>query len=432
MMTIEERAKFDKLALQAGQVFNPNSPVNEKDLFSGRVTQIRRVVDVIFQRGQHAVIFGERGVGKTSLANVLSSFVGAPSVTPLITVRVNCDSGDDFTSVWRKLFDEVGSTIVKQSPAFKQAMGFKTGITQESCTADDFVPRADITPNDIRKGLNNVTGFAQPVLIVDEFDRLSDGTRRLFADLIKSLSDYSVPATMIIIGVGDSIDSLISEHQSITRAIEQIQMPRMSPEEIKAIVTNGLNRLGMNIADSTLFQLSLLVKGLPHYAHLIGLHATRAALDRGSLVVADEDLVTAIKKAIEGAQHSIKTSYFTAIKSAKKDTLFADVLLACALANVDDMGEFAAKDLREPLQKITGKMYDYKAYFQHLFEFSEDTRGNILIKSGKKRLYRYKFSDPLLQPFVLMQGVLNKKIPTLSFLQKQEENRLAIQQELGL
>ena len=41
---------FATLSLQVGQVFNPNTPVSEKDLFSGRTEQINRVIDVIFQR----------------------------------------------------------------------------------------------------------------------------------------------------------------------------------------------------------------------------------------------------------------------------------------------------------------------------------------------------------------------------------------------
>ena len=209
-------------------------------------------------------------------------------------------------------------------------------------------------------------------------------------------------------------------------------MPRMSADEIKTIIETGLSKLEMTIAAPTLIQLSLIVMGLPHYAHLLGLHAARVALDRGSMRITDDDLINAIKKSIEGAQQSIKTSYFNAIKSAKKDTLFADVLLACALANTDVLGEFAAKDLKEPLHKITGKKYDHKAYFQHLFEFSQDDRGNILIKKGKPRLYRYKFTDPLMQPFILMQGVENKRIATLSFLQKIEEDRIAVQTKLDL
>lgn len=59
---------FVDLSMQAGQVFTPGSPVNERDLFSGRIEQIQSVLDAVTQRGYHAVLYGERGVGKTSLA----------------------------------------------------------------------------------------------------------------------------------------------------------------------------------------------------------------------------------------------------------------------------------------------------------------------------------------------------------------------------
>ena len=55
------------LGIKVGDVFRPSAPVDEKALFAGREEQVRRVIDAIFQRGQHVMIYGERGVGKTSL-----------------------------------------------------------------------------------------------------------------------------------------------------------------------------------------------------------------------------------------------------------------------------------------------------------------------------------------------------------------------------
>ena len=69
------------------------------------------------------------------------------------------------------------------------------------------------------------------------------------ADTIKTLSDFSIPATVVLIGVADSVDELIGQHQSIERAIIQIPMPRMSKEEIEQIAINGLERLKLKIAD---------------------------------------------------------------------------------------------------------------------------------------------------------------------------------------
>lgn len=85
------------LGIEAGRVFSPAAPVDERDLFAGRITQLRRVIDVVNQRGQHAIIFGERGVGKTSLANVISSYLGSVEGVSILAPHVNCDASDDFT-----------------------------------------------------------------------------------------------------------------------------------------------------------------------------------------------------------------------------------------------------------------------------------------------------------------------------------------------
>ena len=61
--------------LKIGQLFTPATPINKRDLFAGRLEQAGKVVDVICQRGQHAIVYGERGVGKTSMSNVLASFL---------------------------------------------------------------------------------------------------------------------------------------------------------------------------------------------------------------------------------------------------------------------------------------------------------------------------------------------------------------------
>jgi hypothetical protein len=177
---------------------------------------------------------------------------------------------------------------------------------------------------------------------IDEFDRLPEDDRKSFADLIKALSDYSLDATIILIGVGGSVEEIIAEHQSVSRALIQVQMPRMLPEEIRQIMITSLERLGMDIEPETLNKIVLLSKGLPHYTHLVGLYATKAALGSESLTIMNAHLTAAIQSGIKDAQHSIITNYNKAIYSSKKNSLFTDVLLACALADVNELGEFAA------------------------------------------------------------------------------------------
>jgi Cdc6-like AAA superfamily ATPase len=397
---------WQMLGLDAGRVFSPTAPIDERSLFAGRDRQVQQVIDAVNQKGQHAILFGERGVGKTSLANVLSSFlVGHPSGT-IIAPRINCDSTDTFDSAWDKIFKRITFSNEVRKAGFEREKEVLTSALA------DHVDRP-FTPDTVQRVLASLATSALPIVIIDEFDRLTQVPRLAFADTIKTLSDNAVGATLVIVGVADSVDQLIQQHQSIERALVQVRMPRMSTTEIETIITNGLGSLRMAITADALRRIATLSQGLPHYAHLIGLNAARVAVASQRLTVDLGMVNEAIKRALEGAQQSIRSSYHAAIRSARKQNLFADVLLACALAETDQLGFFAAQDVRGPLRKITGKPYDIPTFAQHLNEFVDEKRGSILHKTGTQRLYRYRFDNPLMQPFIIMTGYADGKMAAI-------------------
>lgn len=395
---------WSHLALEAGRAFSPSAPIDERSLFAGRDLQIRTVVDAINQKGQHAIIYGERGVGKTSLANVLNSFLGQQKF-PVLAPRVQCDTLDTFDKVWRRVFEKIELTKTVTTARMVGA------TEQQPFNATELLGQEDAGPDDVRKALTVLSTTALSIVIIDELDRLPAAKRRAFADTIKTLSDHAVAATVILVGVADSVDDLIREHQSVERALVQVFMPRMSDEEISQIVNTGLRRLGMTIEPDALQRIVVLSQGLPHYTHLIGLHAARAALDLKSMEIADEVVGRAIEKAVDGAQQSISNSYYEAIRSPRKDNLFGDVLLSCALAETDQQNTFAAQDIRSPMRDITGRPYEIPSFAQHLNEFCDAKRGPILHRTGTKRKFRYRFVNPLMQPFVIMQGFKRARIP---------------------
>jgi len=389
-----------KKGLDAGRVFTPTSPIDEKSLFAGRIEQIRAIIDVINQKGQHAIVYGERGVGKTSLVSVLSGYLEAPSV---MAPRVNCDSTDSFETVWKKAFEQI------ELSRFQAGVGFTANAQFDKFRSSELLGES-ITPDSVRRALTVLSSNALTIFIIDEFDRLSQEPRHAFADTIKALSDHAVPATVIIVGVSDSVSGLIAEHQSVERALVQVQMPRMSNEEVKQIIRTGVKKLRMKVLTPALRQIANLSQGLPHYAHLLGLYSVRSATDSRVLDIGPDIVRKAIEKSIKGANQSIRTSYDLAVRSARKDNLFSNVLLSCALANTSDLGYFAAQGVRDPMKKITGKSYEITSYAQHLNEFCDEKRGPILQKTGTQRMYRYRFINPLMQPFVIMQGIQSGQI----------------------
>jgi Cdc6-like AAA superfamily ATPase len=399
------KEKAFELSLEAGKVFTPTAPIDERTLFAGRTEQVQKIVDAVNQKGQHAVVYGERGVGKTSLSNVLASFLPQSGNT-VLSPRVNCDGTDSFHSLWTKILKEIQLTqLIKVS-------GFQGETKQQFSDASSLFDEPSVSPDGVRRVLTMISQNAVPILIVDEFDRVHSDVRRAMADTLKTLSDHAVPATVVIVGVAESLGQLIQEHQSVERALVQISMPRMSVEEIQQIIHTGLTRLGMTIEAKALERICILSQGLPHYAHLMGLYSVREALEKLRLDIDEGILMNAIGNAINGAQQSIRVAYHDAVRSARKDNLFGDVLLACALAKTDELGEFAAQDVRTPIREITGKNYDIPSFAQHLSDFSEEKRGAILRKSGHKRKFRYKFTNPLMQPYVIMQGFRSGKLNT--------------------
>ena len=64
------RLPIDPRLVQLGTVFTPATPIQSADLFSGRSDLLLRIADAVNQPGMHCILFGERGVGKTSTSRL--------------------------------------------------------------------------------------------------------------------------------------------------------------------------------------------------------------------------------------------------------------------------------------------------------------------------------------------------------------------------
>src|ERR1700674_5206903 len=105
-------------------------------------------------------------------------------------------------------------------------------------------------------------------------------------------------------------------------------------------------------------------------------------------------------------ESTISWVFYKSMKNTKKKALYFQVLLACAMAETDDFGYFAPVDVREPMRHVMhNPKYAIEMFARHLHMFCEDNRGPILMKSGDKYRSRFRFENPLMQPFVLMKGL---------------------------
>ncbi|MDP9236174.1 MAG: ATP-binding protein [Chloroflexota bacterium] len=395
--------EIEGIGINLGAVFTPASPIDNKKLFSGRTRQLRDVIDGINQKGQHAIVYGERGVGKTSLASVLEEYLPTAGIN-VIAPKVTCDGTDTYQSVWRKVLGGI------QTVDTLRGAGLRPETRQVIKTLGSNLPDI-ITPHEVQTLLGIVGSSSITIAIIDEFDRLPHAEAALFADTIKTLSDHAVPATIVLVGVADNVDELIAEHLSIERALVQVRMPRMSRDELHEIVEKGLETVGMAIDARALRRISRLSQGLPHYTHLLALLASRVAIDYGQLRVSEDHVREAVAGAVDRAQQTIVSAYHRATMSARSDHLYRHVLLASAMASCDDLGYFAAGDLRKPMTIVMGRDYDTPAFARHLNDFCGDNRGPVLERIEEGRRVRFRFVNPLMQPFVMLRGLADGMLP---------------------
>lgn len=371
-------------------VFTPAAPVARREVFSGRQDQLAALEEVTMQRGQHAVIYGERGVGKTSLAKVARERAERDR---MFSAHVTCDSTDTFASIWHKVLSEIRLTRTESGHEVEGA-------------ASDYLTRPVETPNDVRVVLSELSRSAPTIIYIDEYDVVpGQDARRAMAETIKVLSDQGINVTVVLVGVADSVTDLITQHESTERNLVQVQMPRLSLDERRQIIYAGLDVADMTITDEAAKRITLMSQGLAQFVHLLAQRAALVALaDDGRTEVNAHDVQVAVRVALDDTHASVSSSYYEATKTNRPTTLYPSVMLACALVQPDERGFFTARNLVEPLSMIVGRPVDIPAFSRHLDQLASD-RGPVLSKTGVQRKFRYRFRNPLMQPFVLLRGL---------------------------
>ena len=375
------------------RVFTPSQPIKQQDLFFGRNIQLRKVVEAINEYGQHAILYGERGVGKTSLANVMLT-----SFTNIYPVKVTCNRTDNFTSLWKKLFDRVEFSKTIEGIGFTPQQ--HKIITNIGTSLKNI---ATLTPTDIENIILKLSNM-KFLFIFDEFDNISqENIKEQFADLLKSLSDNVQNVTILLVGIAENIEELIGSHNSLERCIKQIKMPRMSNDEALGIIENGERILEIKIDDDVKNTILELSSGFPHYIHLLCKFGMQEVILNDKSNFSYAYLNIALKKGVENSNEQLRLSYQKATLDCRRESKWLEVLHACALCPGDTFNCFSLQDITVIYNKKTGKSVKGNYISYNIKHLCESDRGNILTKVGKGINTKYRFVNPMMRAFIKMK-----------------------------
>jgi Cdc6-like AAA superfamily ATPase len=280
--------RFNALRAKLRHAFTPSQPVAERKFFAGREDVLRTIIRSIEDQRLHVVIYGERGIGKTSLMHVLTQ---AASEARYIVVYTSCGAHSSFDETFRSAAAEIPLL-------FHSGFSPTTAEAEKGSSLADLLPTEPLTPRKFGDLCSKLTG-TRVLIILDEFDRVDEGSfRRDVAELIKNLSDRLGRVQLVLAGVAADLTELVEHIPSIRRNIFALRVPKMSEAEVLQIVANGEREADIKFDPNASAFVVTVARGSPYIASLICHHAAHAALDEGRSTVLPADVAKAVAQAV--------------------------------------------------------------------------------------------------------------------------------------
>jgi len=318
------RGPLDIARFRLRDAFTPSRPINRPQMFAGRTQVLRTLIRAIEEQHLHVVLYGERGIGKTSLLNILSQLA---QNAKYIVRYVSCSEDADFNTTFRSILRDLPLLYHRDyAPTSEEA---ERGGTLEDLAGD--APLSVAKTGELLARLANT----RVVIILDEYDRAANPAfRGAIAELIKTLSDRSVRVQLVIAGVASSLTELIDRIPSIRRNILGLQVPNMNDEEIAQLVRNGQSVSGLGFATDVVRFITSFACGSPYIASLLSQYAGIVALDRGATTVEKSDVVAAIHQSLVEIRQRVPTDTLYRIEQAYQAGYSSVLgLLACTALN---------------------------------------------------------------------------------------------------
>ncbi|MEU6893953.1 hypothetical protein ABZ934_19535 [Streptomyces sp. NPDC046557] len=312
--------------------FTPSHEITDPKLFAGRHKQVRELTDALQTAASIPLIYGDRGLGKTSLAiqmqwismgatelldsmgssdhaidqeNAFMVFYATCSDeihndADLLQLLINCMEEVDIESenkkasklVDRKTRKQISLKIVQleSTKTYQQEAG---RIKHEKLSQSEKLLR-------LVRALMESTGQRRILFFIDELDRVAD-----LSGFASFLHNWSSPELRFaLVGAAQSIADLHLSHESIDRHLAPVLVTRMTKGELADVIDRAVHSMhtqGMHykFATDARTRLVRIAGGFPWFVHVIGQQALLAAYEQGSVTVSDENITEAIRKLSE-------------------------------------------------------------------------------------------------------------------------------------
>jgi uncharacterized protein len=388
---------------------SPTSPIESPEHLYGREKQLRQIEQALYAPGRSIFIYGDRGVGKTSLAQTVAYSHQSARNEPVILA---CTPATTFSGL---MSDVVTALRGRQEIPRTTTTAFKATIPKlpvglEVTRTQKPEPSESITALDLNSAVATLLDISGPrrdentVVVLDEFDRLaSDVERTHFADFIKQIGDKHVPIRFVFCGVAESIQKLLGAHESCFRYLESVELARLSWEGRFGIIDKAASALGVKIEGRPRTRIAAISDGFPNYVHLICEKLFWQMFnDEAPCTVPNADHYReAVAESVMGIEQHLRTKYeHAAIQRGSRD--YEEVLWAVA----DHADLFrSTENIYDSYMNLFGgpDRMDRSSVVTRLNTLKGASCGRILKNSNGRRGW-YEFRESIMRGYVRLRA----------------------------
>lgn len=383
---------------------SPSSPINRVPALKGRAEQIEQITRAFHSPGRQAFIYGDRGVGKSSLALAVANYLAPDGHRP---IQIACNRGSFYTLIRNACEQLLGTTPVKIDGGIKG----KASLTLPGLNAS---LESSLTRREVPQltDLNQAVAVlrwcaeqhqAEAVVIFDEFDQLATpDDREAFADFIKQVGDQRIPIKLFFTGIGRALEDLLAAHHSCYRYLANVYLEPLGWDGRLAIIDAAAEALGVAVDQSTRFRIAAISDGFPHYVHLVCEKLFWAAHDDAFQVstTTPSHYVRALAEAVRDIEPFLKDLYEQATQKYTND--YQEVLWAVA-----DHHELKRRSIdiyqsySEIMRQRSTKALDRSKFNQRMNALKNSSHGAILIGS---RQGWYELREPILRGYIRLRA----------------------------
>lgn len=382
-------------------IFLPGSPVKDRKYLLGREQELTDLHNILDRPGQHAIVIGDRGVGKTTLVKEV--------------LRENkykyafrtCDPVSSFATVFKNLCKTVVNNptpieIINESTTEGglqgTPLGFGVTVKKANKTYEKYIPEISSLegPWDV---FSIFKSFPHKwIFILDEYDSIGQSQdpsnfHTNVAYLIKQLADNNdeCDSRIIVIGVAKSSTALLGKHESIQRSAREIYVRRLRRSDILKFLELSEEDLGIHFDDAVKYHFAHGSLGFPFFLHLVGLECIESMLrrDANSREVTFFDFQIAVRRAVDQAFRAELSKYSAILEISDKHEK----------AIIDTLAVFKySHPKRDIIQKEVTKLYgiNEKDFDVSLLKLTQEKHFIFMTRETDE----LRFIDPLMQPFL--------------------------------